>query len=517
MQHQLNSKQIYALKQGYVCVMDPLFQAIFSEKFNCVRELIASGSEVDIISDSEWTPLHAAVSVNRLDMVNFLIQQRNAPINYRCCEGRTCLLLACESEEIDTKIIECILNAGADVNLGNNDGITPLHAACRNGNVTVVEILIKHRADTNIQEFNGYTPLHCIALSNSVEALQLLLNTNRTDINVTDFDGCTALMLAVDVANCDVAIELLKSGADVNVIGRQTTALHLAVVTQQQHLFKQLWAKTDFNIVTTLADCNNLVKQMVKYGWFFPDRIEVMFQVLDHPDVRLILGEKVKILQTFFYRIRFVKNVQEINICEVLRKFLQIGVHVNQNDLRAFIQFFYKYQNRYEMLDILIHDGGANFDNKDLILFAVDLFPNWVPTLLSFCIRVKPLDIFQHFAETLRINKYMLRLLVLIQYLCTPSAGLKRRCSIHIMTFSLSGSIPDMEADTDMLDIYNYVINVLQAPGVPTLKELSRDEVRRHLSQFCRNSYQYLDLLKHLHLPKDIIDLIQCKMAVKLL
>lgn len=46
--------------------MDPLFQAIFSENFNCLRELIKSGSEVDIISDSEWTPLHAAVSVNRL-------------------------------------------------------------------------------------------------------------------------------------------------------------------------------------------------------------------------------------------------------------------------------------------------------------------------------------------------------------------------------------------------------------------------------------------------------------------
>jgi ankyrin repeat protein len=46
------------------------------------------------------------------------------------------------------------------VNLCGTNGYTPLHLACRNGNIDVVNSLLKCNSSVNICGTNGYTPLH---------------------------------------------------------------------------------------------------------------------------------------------------------------------------------------------------------------------------------------------------------------------------------------------------------------------------------------------------------------------
>ena len=63
-----------------------------------------------------------------------------------------------------------LLAAGANKDLKNNDGETPLHIAVKEGNQAIVDALIKEGANVNQQNVLGETPLH-IAVYYSHQAI----------------------------------------------------------------------------------------------------------------------------------------------------------------------------------------------------------------------------------------------------------------------------------------------------------------------------------------------------------
>jgi hypothetical protein len=78
------------------------------------------------------------------------------------------------------------------------DGITPLHTACHDGNVTnldFVELLLKAGADPNTQDHLGLTPL-MYTMPNAPGAAKVLLNWPTTDANITTRDGRSFLAVA---------------------------------------------------------------------------------------------------------------------------------------------------------------------------------------------------------------------------------------------------------------------------------------------------------------------------------
>ena len=53
-------------------------------------------------------------------------------------------------------VAEMLIAAGAEVNLANNYGMTPLHWAARNGHLEVVQLLLRHGADKELKSKDSH-------------------------------------------------------------------------------------------------------------------------------------------------------------------------------------------------------------------------------------------------------------------------------------------------------------------------------------------------------------------------
>ncbi len=84
---------------------------------------------------------------------------------------------------LKAKSTALLLKAGADPNLGNRRGATPLHYACDprpdvkpQGQAAVLGLLLEAGADPDRVDKGGVTPLHRAVRARSVEAVRTLLD-----------------------------------------------------------------------------------------------------------------------------------------------------------------------------------------------------------------------------------------------------------------------------------------------------------------------------------------------------
>ena len=100
-------------------------------------------------------------------------------------------------------LVEMICKKGANVNVTNYLGISPLHLAVQDGNLSIVSLLVRFSADVNSKAFHnlhnqngwGDTPLHWAVALGHFEIVKYLIN-NDADLNLINNYGKTCLYLA---------------------------------------------------------------------------------------------------------------------------------------------------------------------------------------------------------------------------------------------------------------------------------------------------------------------------------
>jgi len=133
-----------------------------------------------------------------------------------------------------TRIIEGLIEAGANVDAPDPLGTTPLMWAARYGDAVVVDRLIRAGADAAAENEFGVTPMAEAALIGSAPVIRRLLDAG-VDADSPNPEGETALMLVARTGRLDAAELLLEAGADVNARERWAGQTSLMWAVAQRH------------------------------------------------------------------------------------------------------------------------------------------------------------------------------------------------------------------------------------------------------------------------------------------
>jgi ankyrin repeat protein len=161
------------------------------------------------------TPLFLAIRANNVNAVRCLLEKGADPTR-RNNNGLTPFQVATIQPEDNVDILDLLLaNDKVDINDGGKSGYTLLHLAMATSDVTTVRFLLSKGANPNVADQNGATPLHVAAYcADTTDVLGLILEKKEVVINRLDNDGQTALHYAVRGKRVNNVGYLLENGAD---------------------------------------------------------------------------------------------------------------------------------------------------------------------------------------------------------------------------------------------------------------------------------------------------------------
>lgn len=107
-----------------------------------------------------------------------------------------------------------LLKRGADVNLADGDGLSPLAWATMRGYLEIVAQLIELGADVAHQDIEGWTPLHIACFKGYTELVEYLLVTGKARLDVEDINGFTPFLFARIAENSDIVKKIDDYVAD---------------------------------------------------------------------------------------------------------------------------------------------------------------------------------------------------------------------------------------------------------------------------------------------------------------
>ena len=182
--------------------------------------------------------LHRAGATETAHQVRGLIDQGADP-NLRNWRGETPLHRAAIRNP-DLEVSRALIGAGADPNARDETGATPLHRAAPQASPARGNLLIEAGASVDVRDKRGAAPLHYAAESGRDRMMVRLVEAGA-DLNSQDQAGRTPLRLAVENGWAASARTLLKQGADPNVPDNEgRIPLHLAYAAGRQDMVNPL-------------------------------------------------------------------------------------------------------------------------------------------------------------------------------------------------------------------------------------------------------------------------------------
>ncbi|KAL9041181.1 MAG: hypothetical protein Q9214_004199, partial [Letrouitia sp. 1 TL-2023] len=211
-----------------------------SKAVSKLRNLFDDGSAFDHVN---YTPLHRIILGLSTTKLTEQLDLDGSYVNVSDSLGRTPLHWAAARGDIEK--LKTLLQWGAKTNVSDNEATTPLHWAASNGTVECVLALLESGAEVNARSVYGSTPLHHVFLQQKaqVEMIDVLIRYGADKNARTKIGTCP---LAFDIPTrtkerLQNSIALIERGADINAQDFDgDSAVSLAVITSDLGLLRIL-------------------------------------------------------------------------------------------------------------------------------------------------------------------------------------------------------------------------------------------------------------------------------------
>jgi ankyrin repeat protein len=140
-----------------------------------VKLLLDRGARVDAEGHYSQTALGKAANQATLELITLLLS-RGANPRYRGWNKSTVLHFAANAERSNVEILDYLFELGLEVNVRDDQGLTPLHWAAMFGHEDNLKWLLGHGADPKLKSEKGKTALN-LAMESQIDrsrAIELL-------------------------------------------------------------------------------------------------------------------------------------------------------------------------------------------------------------------------------------------------------------------------------------------------------------------------------------------------------
>lgn len=146
----------------------PLHVAVRKGRVVITRELVEHGADVTAKNAEGRTALHVALAEGKTQVAQVLVDAGGA-------QNLQPLLFSLVREGVsDRDTYDFLLRHGAEVNALGEDGLAPLHIAARDGQLRLAKRLIDAGADVDLPDRDGRTPLAIARAQENRDVVDLL-------------------------------------------------------------------------------------------------------------------------------------------------------------------------------------------------------------------------------------------------------------------------------------------------------------------------------------------------------
>jgi len=262
-------KQISQIN-NQILMLDP------KEDFDRFIRLMNKGANVN--TAASYPLIYKVIQQGNLNLLKVL-KEKGADINIRDRDGKTPLSVAswngykeivkylvkngayinyglhpplCEAAYSgETEILKILLENGGDVNFRDEEKRSPLHCAAMGNQLKVIQLLMASGAKIESKDNYNNSPLHLAVHKNKLEAVRLLLSQGA-EIDAIDNDGKSPVFFSLVKSKVDILKLLLSKGANINQVSNDNAIpLHFAAENGSLECAKLLIQKgSKINITT---------------------------------------------------------------------------------------------------------------------------------------------------------------------------------------------------------------------------------------------------------------------------
>ena len=308
-----------------------------SGSYELLTYFAGMGTDIHLKTKDASNCLHIAAMYGHLNLCKKLIENHKFDAHVGNNKGLTALHYCAASGSYESVMV--FVGMGTDIHLKTNDGKNCLHIAAWYGHLHLCKILVdKHNFDVNMGNNNGLLPLHYAARNGSSESV-LYFAGMGTDIYLKTNAGKNCLHIAAQYGHLNLCNTLINNyDFDVSMVDvKGKTALHFSAENGSFDLFFYFFER-GCEIYRKTSNMENVLHLACCEGHF-----DICKFVLEHftKNFKVSNNRKHYTLDTKFYR------------SQVFYKYNTIFLHAMDANGNTYLHLAAK-KNRAEVCKLLL-------------------------------------------------------------------------------------------------------------------------------------------------------------------